>query len=91
MQASLPLEKLARIREIMKGASDAATITKRELLSLLGHLNFAMRIIPQGRSFVSRLLDLSKTVNNLYDHVTLDEGCRSGAVFLKILSAKSCS
>ena len=62
MQASLPLKKLTLIRETMKASLYVATMTKRELLSLLRHLNFAMRIIPQGRSFISRLLDLSKTV-----------------------------
>ncbi|KAK1176000.1 hypothetical protein AOXY_G771, partial [Acipenser oxyrinchus oxyrinchus] len=29
---------------------------KHSLLSLLGHLNYAMRIIPQGRDFISYLL-----------------------------------
>ena len=48
------------IRKIMKAAPDVATMTKRDLLSLLSHLNFAMRIIPQGRSFISRLLKNSK-------------------------------
>lgn len=50
-------------------------ISKTNLLSLLGHLNFAMRVIPQGPSFITRLLDLSKTENNLADMVSLDEGC----------------
>ena len=81
MKASLPLEKLTCICEIMTGALDVATMMKRELLSLLKHFNFAMRTIPQGRSFVSRLLDLSKTENNLHNHITLDEGCRSDLCF----------
>lgn len=81
MQASLPLEKLVRIRAVIKHASVAASVSKRELLSLLGHLTFAMRIIPQGRSFVSRLLDLSKTASALHDRVALDDGCRSDLRF----------
>ncbi len=87
MQASLPLEKLNRIREIMR-EQISKNISKRELLSLLGHLNFAMRVIPQGRAFVSRLLDLSKTVKNLHDTVTLDEGCRSELQFWSLLLEK---
>lgn len=81
MQASLPLEKLVRIREAIKSAADAESLSKKELLSLLGHFNFATRIIPQGRSFISRLLDLSKTANNLHDNITLDAGCRSDLRF----------
>ncbi len=81
MQASLPREKLCRIRDILKSFSSAASVSKRDLLSLLGHLNFAMRIIPQGRSFVSRLLDLSKTVKELHETIILDPGCLSDIRF----------
>ncbi|XP_077319609.1 uncharacterized protein LOC143942234 [Lithobates pipiens] len=58
MQASLPPDKLTRIRTVLRDFTHARTCTKRQLQSLLGMLNFAMRIIPQGRSFVSRLLAL---------------------------------
>lgn len=61
------------------------TMSKRNLLSLLGHLNFATKIIPQGRSFVSRLLDLAKSVEKLHDHVKLDYGCRSELRFWSYL------
>lgn len=81
MQASLPPEKLTRIRQVMHSAQESASFSKRDLLSLLGHLNFAMRVIPQGRSFISRLLDLSKSVKNLSDVVTMDAGCRSELAF----------
>ncbi|XP_038136401.1 uncharacterized protein LOC119780436 [Cyprinodon tularosa] len=81
MMASLPADKLSRIREISQSYSSASIISKRQLLSLLGHLNFAMRIIPQGRSFISRLLDLANSVPSLLDQVSLDEGCRSDLRF----------
>ncbi|XP_046873720.1 LOW QUALITY PROTEIN: uncharacterized protein LOC124466092 [Hypomesus transpacificus] len=88
MQASLPAEKLERIRSVMGAASSAVSMSKREMLSLLGHLTFAMRIIPQGRSFVSRLLDLCKTVANLQDTLVLDVGCRSDLSFWALLCAQ---
>ena len=84
MQASLPQDKLTRIREAIKSWSVAAFFSKRDLLSLLGHLNFAMCIIPQGRSFVSRLLVLAKSVQNR-DTVVLDEGCHSDLRFWGLL------
>ena len=81
MQASLPLEKLARISKVSHEFSTTAQVSKREALSLLGHLTFAMKIIPQGRSFVSRLLTATHAVPGLLDSVTLDEGCRSDLRF----------
>ena len=45
-------------------------------LQLLGHLNFASRVILPGRSFVSYLISLSTTVNNLNHNVDLDTHCR---------------
>ena len=47
-----------------------------------------MRVIPQGRSFISRLLDLSKSVEKLHDTVTLDEGCRTELRFWSLLLEK---
>ncbi len=85
MQASLPLDKLDRIREGMKDVLKCDFITKKELLSLLGHLNFAMRIILQGRSFISRLIDISKTVEKLRNSIKLDSGCKSELHFWSLL------
>ena len=56
MKARLPLDKLTRIREMLHQFESKQRVSKRALLSLLGHLNFASRVIRQGRSFVSYLL-----------------------------------
>ena len=85
MQASLPSDKLERVRSLLRAASGSASMAKCNLLSLLGHLNFAMRIVPQGRSFVSRLLDAAKSVLHLRDNVLLDDGCRSDLRFWSVL------
>ncbi|XP_053301806.1 uncharacterized protein LOC128460587 [Pleuronectes platessa] len=85
MQASLPQDKLSRIRAAIKYRSTTTIISKRDLLSLLGHLNFAMRIIPHGRSFVSRLIELAYSVENLNDPVVVDEGCQSDLRFWSLL------
>ncbi|XP_077957070.1 uncharacterized protein LOC120819784 [Gasterosteus aculeatus] len=81
MKASFPMAKLQRIREFTKLCCDAGTISKQQLLSLLGHLNFAMRVIPQGRSFISRLLDTASSVPRLHELVSLDDGWRSDLRF----------
>lgn len=81
MQASLPHEKLLRIRSFLEFLSSLRVVSKRDILSLLGHLNFAMSIIPQGRAFISRLITLAHSTQNLSDSIQLDEGCLSDIKF----------
>ena len=46
------------------------------MLCLLGHLNFAMRVIPTGRSFISYLLNIAHSVKEFHHHVSITAGCR---------------
>ncbi|XP_039535194.1 uncharacterized protein LOC120484211 [Pimephales promelas] len=75
-QASLPKEKIDRIILISSTLADSPECSKRELLSMLGHLNFAMRIIPQGRPFISHLLFLASSVHALEDLISITPACR---------------
>ncbi len=75
-QVSLPKEKIDRIILIATKLVNRRCCCKRELLSLLGHLNFAMRIIPQGRPFVSHLLILASSAHALEDLISLSQECR---------------
>ena len=77
MKASLPQDKLSRINSLLRTFNNKKRCTKRELLSLLGHLNFACRVIPAGRSFISRLLVAATTVTKLFFHVQLDTNCKA--------------
>jgi hypothetical protein len=43
--------------------------TKRNLMSLIGKLSFAARVVPAGRLFFRRLIDLSTTATRLHEHV----------------------
>ena len=52
-------------------------ITKQQLLSLLGHLNFAMRVIPQERSFISRISSTSIKYRSMKG---ADPTCVSGLI-----------
>ncbi len=52
-------------------------VRKRELLSLIGHLQHAAKVVRQGRSFLRRLIDLSTVVNHLDKFVRLNIGARS--------------
>ncbi|XP_058842486.1 uncharacterized protein LOC131697467 [Acipenser ruthenus] len=75
-EASLPPAKLQRLLSLINSFQISSFIKKRDLLSLLGHFNFAIRIIPQGRTFISRLLALSSTVRNMNSHVKISADAR---------------
>jgi len=49
MQARLPSNKQERIANIIRSFQHRRSCTKRELLQLLGHFNFASRVIAPGR------------------------------------------
>ncbi|XP_041963284.1 uncharacterized protein LOC121720877 [Alosa sapidissima] len=73
--SSLPKEKKDRISLLLNEFITSPSHTKQEVLSLLGHLNFAMRIIPQGRPFISHLLNCASATPSLEDVVSLDAQC----------------
>nr|XP_033493145.1 uncharacterized protein LOC117263659 [Epinephelus lanceolatus] len=74
-QASLPLEKVQRILLLLSNYLLTDRCTKCQLLALLGHLNYAIRIIPQAKSFLSQLLTKAASIP-LHDHVVLDDTCK---------------
>ena len=76
MEARLPLNKVQRIIKFIEELLAKPACTKLELLQLLGHFNFASRVIIPGRSFVSYLIHLSTTVKELWKQVRLDKSCR---------------
>lgn len=76
MEARLPVDKLARLTDLLYQFQHKTECTKRELLSLLGYLNYCSRVVLSGRSFVSYLLTLSTTVRDLFDIVKLDTDCQ---------------
>lgn len=76
MEARLPPNKLLRITAIIDSFRNRKSVTKRELLSLLGHINFASRVIVQGRSFTSYLLTLASSAKKLHHHVHFTKECQ---------------
>ena len=74
-QARLPQDKL---RDIMAELNDftqkhvqGSTCSKWALLSLIGKLAFACKVVPAGRIFLRRLLDLANSVRHLYQHIRI--------------------
>ena len=77
MEARLPQDKLDRIVKTLNYFCTRCSCTKQELLSLLGHLNYACRVVVPGRSFISYLIQLSTTVQGLFDTVYITKACQA--------------
>ena len=77
MQARLPVVKLvALLDELQSFATLHSTdraCTKRQLLSLIGKLAFACKVIPAGRIFLRRLLDTAHSREGLNDHIPISD------------------
>ena len=52
MEIRLPQDKLQRLVHLLYVWSNKKACTKRELLSLIGQLQHASRVVPHGRSFL---------------------------------------
>ena len=71
MEARLPEDKVSRIIDFIESFLRKPSVRKRELLQLLGHFNFAARVVLQGRSFVTYLINLSPNVSRLLYYIKL--------------------
>ena len=77
MTASITNERKTELEQAMHHIRGRRTCTKRELLSLIGKLAFACKVVPPGRIFLRRLIDLSTTASQLHHHVTLGRAARA--------------
>ena len=68
----LPQEKLRKLKNLVVEWRSRKKAKKRDLLSLIGFLAFACKVVKPGRMFLRRLIDLSTTVQSLHHYVTLD-------------------
>lgn len=76
MEARLPADKQTRILAMLQTFSRFKKPTQRELLGLIGHLVFAARVIPAGRTFISRLFSVAYSVSELHHRVYVTNECR---------------
>jgi hypothetical protein len=73
----LPTEKLRRFKELVNNWTEKKRCTKRDLLSLIGQLQHATVVVRPGRSFLRRLIALSKSVSKLTHHLNVNSEARS--------------
>ena len=76
-ELSLPAVKLQEFLSFIHDWCMRRKCTKRQLLSLVGKLLFAARVVPAGRFFLRRLVELSCTVHQLHHHIYLNEEARA--------------
>ena len=94
MEMRLPPEKLARLKTMVAEWLGRKKATKRQLLSLIGHLAHAAKVVTPGRTFVRRMIDLAHSKQELSHWIYLNEEFRSDLqwwdLFLDRWNGRSC-
>ena len=76
MQASISEERKQDLLSSLLSFKCRQKCMKQQLLSLIGTLSFACKIIPAGRIFLRQLIDMSCSVARLHHHIRLNEQAR---------------
>ncbi len=77
------LQELVLELDMWLNAHTSRSVTKRELLSIIGKLAFAARVVPAGHLFLRRLIDLSTKARHLHHHVRLNSDSRADLLWWK--------
>ncbi|XP_060606581.1 uncharacterized protein LOC132758891 isoform X1 [Ruditapes philippinarum] len=77
LSAHLPSLKITNLKRILGQSMQKKKVTLHELQSILGHLNFACKVIKPGRCFLRRLYDLTKGHTNGSHFIKLSKDCRA--------------
>ena len=80
MEAQLPSDKLLRIRNQLSAWLTQKKATKREILSLVGLLQHACKVVRPGRSFVSRMYITAAKLKQLSHYTCLSKDFRSDQI-----------
>lgn len=69
----LPAEKLERLKSEMKAFQNKRTATLRQQQSLIGTLNYDCAVVPHGRTFLRRIINLTRGLQKSFYHRNLDK------------------
>ena len=75
-QVRISEERLREVRDELYEWANTETVTKRELLSIVGKLQFCAQVVRQGHMFTRRLIHRAKKVKNLHNKVKIDSSCK---------------
>ena len=77
MQLHVPLDKMVRLRAATASWSHhRPSQRKRDLLSLIGRLDHAAKVVRPGHAFIRRLIDRANTVSSLEHHIRLNSAAK---------------
>ncbi|WAR01576.1 LOW QUALITY PROTEIN: DPOL-like protein, partial [Mya arenaria] len=77
LTARLPQDKLQTLKSLLSTSMKRRKVTLHQLQSILGHLNFACKVIKPGRCFLRRLYDSTVGVSNKHHFIKLSAECRA--------------
>ena len=77
----LPSDKLFQLQFLLQSWHSRKKCTKRDLLSLIGSLSFACKVVKPSRIFLRLLIDLSTSATHLHHHITLNTEARARATW----------
>ena len=72
MEARLSEDKIMNLKEKLRSFLGISKTTKHDLMSLIGSLSFACRVVPPGRSFLSRMITLCCTVREKFHKIYIN-------------------
>ena len=73
MEARLPDDKLTRIKDLLESFTNCRSARLVELQSLIGTLQFAFKVVVPGRTFLQRIINLTRGVPSRFHHVRLNK------------------
>ena len=76
LKIALPQDKLDTFTAELAKWRARKKCTKLELLSLIGKMSFAAKVVRPGRTFLRRLIDLSTKAKKLHHHIFLNSQAR---------------
>ncbi|KAK3101174.1 hypothetical protein FSP39_001529 [Pinctada imbricata] len=77
MEIRLPLDKLQNIRNKLSWAKQKKKLTLQEIQSIVGLLNFACSVVTPGRTFLRRLIDLTRGLQKPHHRRRLDKEAKA--------------
>ena len=73
MEARLLAEKLSRMKDLLNSFQFRRSARLVELQSLIGTLQFACRVVVPGRTFLQRIINLTRGMPSRLHHVRLNK------------------
>ena len=72
MEARLPEDKLARMQRLLNSFTNRRS-AHLDLQSLIGTLQFACKVVVPGRTFLQRIINLTRGLKNRFHHIRFNK------------------